>query len=168
MPRPSIHIELAPTTQASSIFYQTAISSLFFLPVHGQFTIPLKADRPPSFIVNMSSTKSTKSAKSAKSDTKQEHKTKKFGKGERSIPHSSQKAKKFYPAEDEAKPRKVSNYCLGINSSIGRSCSRSASLRFIASYDLSTLPLTCNDLQSLHYRQFSPSSFTIILPLLPS
>ncbi|KAA6411091.1 MAG: 60S ribosomal L6 [Lasallia pustulata] len=34
-------------------------------------------------------------------------KTKKFGKGEREIPHHSQKAKKYYPAEDERKPRKV-------------------------------------------------------------
>lgn len=34
--------------------------------------------------------------------------TKKFGKGEREIPHHSQKAKKYYPAEDERKPRKVS------------------------------------------------------------
>lgn len=38
---------------------------------------------------------------------KVESKTKKFGKGERTIPHSSQKAKKFYPAEDESKPKKV-------------------------------------------------------------
>ena len=36
-----------------------------------------------------------------------EHKTKKFGKTERKIPHHTQKAKKFYPAEDDAKPRKV-------------------------------------------------------------
>jgi hypothetical protein len=35
--------------------------------------------------------------------------TKKFGKGEREVPHHSQKAKKWYPAEDESKPRKV--YC---------------------------------------------------------
>lgn len=34
--------------------------------------------------------------------------TKKFGKGEREIPHHSQKAKRYYPAEDESKPRKVS------------------------------------------------------------
>lgn len=34
-------------------------------------------------------------------------KTKKFGKGEREVPHHTQKAKKFYPAEDESKPRKV-------------------------------------------------------------
>ncbi|KAL8642902.1 MAG: hypothetical protein Q9226_008453 [Calogaya cf. arnoldii] len=33
--------------------------------------------------------------------------TKKFGKGEREVPHHSQKAKKFYPAEDESKPKKV-------------------------------------------------------------
>ncbi|KAF2734947.1 60S ribosomal protein L6-B [Polyplosphaeria fusca] len=33
--------------------------------------------------------------------------TKKFGKGERSIPHSSQKASKYYPAEDVAGPKKV-------------------------------------------------------------
>lgn len=39
--------------------------------------------------------------------TKAEHKTKEFGKSERSIPHHTQKAKKFYPAEDEAKPKKV-------------------------------------------------------------
>ena len=47
--------------------------------------------------------------------TKAEHKTKKFGKSERSVPHHTQKAKKFYPAEDEAKPKKVceevSVYC---------------------------------------------------------
>ena len=36
-----------------------------------------------------------------------EHNTKKFGKGERTIPHHTQKAKKYYPAEDEAKPKKV-------------------------------------------------------------
>ncbi|KAL2051747.1 hypothetical protein ABVK25_007903 [Lepraria finkii] len=39
--------------------------------------------------------------------SKTEHKTKKFGKTERKIPHHTQKAKKFYPTEDEAKPRKV-------------------------------------------------------------
>jgi len=33
--------------------------------------------------------------------------TKKFGKGERTVPHSSQKAKKWYPAEDEKQPKKV-------------------------------------------------------------
>ncbi|KAF2248624.1 60S ribosomal protein L6-B [Trematosphaeria pertusa] len=33
--------------------------------------------------------------------------TKKFGKGERSIPHASQKASKYYPAEDVAVPRKA-------------------------------------------------------------
>ncbi|KAI4162054.1 MAG: hypothetical protein LQ342_004366 [Letrouitia transgressa] len=32
---------------------------------------------------------------------------KKFGKGERVIPHPSQKAKRFYPAEDESRPKKV-------------------------------------------------------------
>jgi large subunit ribosomal protein L6e len=35
--------------------------------------------------------------------------TKKFGKGERSVPHHSVKASKYYPAEDEKKPKKVSN-----------------------------------------------------------
>jgi len=33
--------------------------------------------------------------------------TKKFGKTERTIPHHSQKASKWYPAEDEAAPKKV-------------------------------------------------------------
>lgn len=33
--------------------------------------------------------------------------TKKFGKGERSVPHHSQKASKFYPAYDEKQPKKV-------------------------------------------------------------
>lgn len=33
--------------------------------------------------------------------------TKKFGKGERTIPHPSEKAAKYYPAEDEKLPRKV-------------------------------------------------------------
>lgn len=36
-----------------------------------------------------------------------EHSTKKFGKSERTIPHHSQKASKWYPAEDEATPKKV-------------------------------------------------------------
>ncbi|KAK0509505.1 hypothetical protein JMJ35_007899 [Cladonia borealis] len=39
--------------------------------------------------------------------SKAEHKTKKFGKSERNVPHHTQKAKKFYPAEDESKPKKV-------------------------------------------------------------
>ena len=34
-------------------------------------------------------------------------KTKKFGKTEREVPHHTQKAKKYYPAEDESKPKKV-------------------------------------------------------------
>ena len=33
--------------------------------------------------------------------------TKKYGKGERYIPHHSTKAKRFYPAEDEVRPKKV-------------------------------------------------------------
>lgn len=33
--------------------------------------------------------------------------TKKFGKGEREIPHHTQKAQKYYPAEDESKPKTV-------------------------------------------------------------
>lgn len=35
--------------------------------------------------------------------------TKKFQKGERTIPTASDKALKYYPAEDEAVPRKVSS-----------------------------------------------------------
>jgi large subunit ribosomal protein L6e len=34
-------------------------------------------------------------------------KTKKFGKGERSIPHHSEKASKYYPADDVAQPKKA-------------------------------------------------------------
>ena len=33
--------------------------------------------------------------------------TKKFGKGERTIPHHSQKASRFYPAYDEKQQKKV-------------------------------------------------------------
>ncbi len=36
-----------------------------------------------------------------------EQKTKKFQKGERIIPSSTDKALKYYPAEDEAQPRQV-------------------------------------------------------------
>lgn len=39
--------------------------------------------------------------------TKTEHKSKKFGSSSRTVPHHTQKASKWYPAEDEAKPRKV-------------------------------------------------------------
>jgi hypothetical protein len=34
--------------------------------------------------------------------------TKKFGKGERTVPHPSQKASKWYPVDDESQPKKVS------------------------------------------------------------
>ncbi|KAG8533449.1 uncharacterized protein KY384_002232 [Bacidia gigantensis] len=44
---------------------------------------------------------------STKPSGKTEPKTKKFGKGQRTIPHHTQKARKFYPAEIEAKPKKV-------------------------------------------------------------
>lgn len=37
--------------------------------------------------------------------------TKKFGKGDRTIPSHSQKAQKWYPVDDEPQPKKVSN-CL--------------------------------------------------------
>lgn len=39
--------------------------------------------------------------------------TKKFGKSERAVPHHSEKAQKWYAAEDESKPRKVrsANFC---------------------------------------------------------
>lgn len=33
--------------------------------------------------------------------------SKKFGKGTRSVPHHSEKAQKWYPAEADAQPRKV-------------------------------------------------------------
>lgn len=42
--------------------------------------------------------------------------TKKFGKGERTIPHHSQKAQKWYPVDDEAQPKKVSS--LGGNTTV--------------------------------------------------
>ena len=35
--------------------------------------------------------------------------TKKFGKGERKVPHPSTKARRYYPAEDEITPKKVGN-----------------------------------------------------------
>jgi hypothetical protein len=34
---------------------------------------------------------------------------KKFGSGERTIPHHTEKAPKYYPAEDVAQPKKVGN-----------------------------------------------------------
>ncbi|KAK2795601.1 hypothetical protein FQN50_009707 [Emmonsiellopsis sp. PD_5] len=44
---------------------------------------------------------------SATLDAKSVGQTKKFGKGERTIPHPSQKAQKWYPTEDEPQPKKV-------------------------------------------------------------
>jgi large subunit ribosomal protein L6e len=35
------------------------------------------------------------------------HQEKKFGKTSRHVPHHTQKAKKWYPAEEEAQPKKV-------------------------------------------------------------
>ncbi|MCJ1422170.1 hypothetical protein MMC29_000049 [Sticta canariensis] len=44
---------------------------------------------------------------SKKDSSKPASQLKRFGKGEREIPHHTQKAKKYYPAEDESKPKKV-------------------------------------------------------------
>lgn len=44
---------------------------------------------------------------------------KKFGKGERSVPHHSQKAKKFYSAYDEKHPKKVRIF-RGLNAHMSR------------------------------------------------
>jgi len=41
------------------------------------------------------------------SDSKPAPTTKKFGKSSRSVPHHTEKASRFYPAEDLAKQRKV-------------------------------------------------------------
>lgn len=40
---------------------------------------------------------------------------KKFAGGERTVPHPSQKARKFYPAEDVKQPKKVSDDSLPWN-----------------------------------------------------
>lgn len=45
------------------------------------------------------------SAKQASSELASQ--TKKFGKGDREIPHHSQKAQKYYPVEDENQHKKV-------------------------------------------------------------
>ncbi|KAI9840131.1 MAG: hypothetical protein M1837_001892 [Sclerophora amabilis] len=44
---------------------------------------------------------------STKDASKQASTKKKFGKGEREVPHQSQKANKWYPTEDEYQPKKV-------------------------------------------------------------
>ncbi|KAI9699015.1 MAG: hypothetical protein M1836_003204 [Candelina mexicana] len=49
---------------------------------------------------------------SEKKESQPKSTTKKVGKGEREIPHHSQKAKKWYPAEDENKPKKVSEHII--------------------------------------------------------
>ena len=46
--------------------------------------------------------------------------TKKFGKSERTIPHPSQKAQKWYPTEDEQQPKKVSVFENIINCDLRR------------------------------------------------
>ena len=45
--------------------------------------------------------------------------TKTFGKATRTVPHSSEKAQKWYPAEDEAQPRKVRS-CTSFHEFSGR------------------------------------------------
>jgi large subunit ribosomal protein L6e len=39
------------------------------------------------------------------------HAEKTFGKSKRTVPHHSQKAKKYYPAEDEVHKKKVGLFC---------------------------------------------------------
>lgn len=68
---------------------------------------------PPQFGVSaaffpISSSCATMSA-ALESKSQHEPQTKKFGKQERTVPHKSQKASKWYPAEDQKQPRKVSH-----------------------------------------------------------
>lgn len=49
----------------------------------------------------------TRQLKMSTAQTTTKPTTKKFGKGERTVPASSDKAQKYYPAEDERKPKKV-------------------------------------------------------------
>lgn len=46
-------------------------------------------------------------SRSLKMSSKDKAQTKKFQKGERQIPAATDKALKYYPAEDEAQPKKV-------------------------------------------------------------
>jgi hypothetical protein len=61
--------------------------------------------------------------------------TKKYAKGERSIPHASEKASKYYPAEDVAVPKKVrtndDNKVDAIDGSIVGGCSGCCALDFM-------------------------------------
>jgi hypothetical protein len=53
--------------------------------------------------------------------SEQKPQTKKFQKGERTIPTASDKALKYYPAEDEAAPRKVCDHIhnMSVNRTLG-------------------------------------------------
>ena len=52
-------------------------------------------------------TRQSHTMSTSKNAPKTEPTTKKFGKGQRTVPHPTKKAQKFYPVEDAAKPRKV-------------------------------------------------------------
>lgn len=80
-------------------------------------------------------------AMSTKQDAgKVEHKTKKFGKSERTVPHHTQKAKKFYPAEDESKPKKVCKAALRVPFPDHES---TPNLNYLA-----MLPLCCSEIKA--------------------
>lgn len=74
---------------------------------HSLKLAPLQSSTSNSAPLNPRSHTFTMAPKQESSKAEIDHKTKKFGKSERKVPSSSKKAKKFYPAEDEAKPKKV-------------------------------------------------------------
>lgn len=61
---------------------QPTISSRNFTPLRSSMSATLEATRPANTM-------------------------KKFGKGDREVPHYTQKAQKWYPTEDEPQPKKV-------------------------------------------------------------
>lgn len=64
---------------------------------------------PPSFLFQHTSSPAAKMSDSTVGQTKQ------FGKGERTVPHPSQKAQKWYPVDDEPQPKKVSTPFVAAN-----------------------------------------------------
>lgn len=87
-----VSVTIHPSTSTTDLIAQKSTS-------RHSFSIPqLSPSLPPHTAMSASLEANNRQTASTK---------KQFGKGEREIAHHSQKAKKWYPAEDEVKPKQV-------------------------------------------------------------
>jgi hypothetical protein len=85
--------------------------------------------------------------------------TKKFGKGERSIPHHTQRASKYYPAEDAIVPKKVRSHSQKIVAGKRRTYTGTIARSFVAAlHRLHILPQTAGRSDNLPHTNWNSNT----------